>query len=71
MYFKLKKFLKFNQKSNGQIGDGTSGNNRLIPVEVSTSGVLNGKNVIYISAGGSRTCVILNDLKVYCWGYNG
>jgi alpha-tubulin suppressor-like RCC1 family protein len=60
--------LKLN--SYGQIGDGSSGINRLLPTAVSTSGVLSGKNILQISAGDYQTCVIANDSNSYCWGRN-
>ena len=57
---------------NGQIGDGTTDTNRLIPTAVdtgSTSG-LNGKTVLSISAGAYHTCALADDNQVYCWGWN-
>lgn len=54
----------------GQIGDGTSSSNRLLPVAVSTSGVLSGKDITAISAGGARTCAIATG-QAYCWGDGG
>jgi alpha-tubulin suppressor-like RCC1 family protein len=59
--------LKF---SYGQIGDGTSGTNRLLPIAVNTSGVLSGKRILQISVGFCHTCVIADDENSYCWGYN-
>jgi alpha-tubulin suppressor-like RCC1 family protein len=56
--------------SNGQIGDGTSGTNRLLPVAVYTSGVLLGKNFLQITTGVVHTCVLANDRNIYCWGKN-
>jgi alpha-tubulin suppressor-like RCC1 family protein len=56
--------------SYGQIGDGSI-TNRPFPVAVSTSGVLSGKIILQITAGGGHTCAIANDLNSYCWGSNG
>jgi alpha-tubulin suppressor-like RCC1 family protein/Tfp pilus assembly protein PilE len=55
--------------SNGQLGDGTwSWINQ--PVAVAKSGVLSGKTVSAISAGGYHTCAIASDNIGYCWGSN-
>ena len=52
---------------------GQSGNNSttdsLVPVAVNTSGVLAGKTITAISAGGSFTCAV-SDGRAYCWGGN-
>jgi alpha-tubulin suppressor-like RCC1 family protein len=57
---------------NYNTGDGIASNtNRILPVSVDTSGVLSGKSIIQITAGGSHTCVIANDSNSYCWGNNG
>jgi alpha-tubulin suppressor-like RCC1 family protein len=54
----------------GQIGDGTSGNNRTNPVTV--SGLL---DVTSIGAGGTHSLAVVhnagNDYTVWAWGYNG
>ena len=51
----------------GQIGDGTSGNVRTGPVDVSglTSGVGS------VSPGNFSTCAALTAGGARCWGYNG
>ena len=50
----------------GQIGDGTSDNNRLVPTQV----VGLGAPAIATSAGGNHTCALLNDGRMQCWGDN-
>jgi alpha-tubulin suppressor-like RCC1 family protein len=50
----------------GQVGDGTSGNIRTTPVDVSG---LSG--VEQIAAGGEHTCARLTSGEVKCWGSNG
>ncbi|MBK6763962.1 MAG: hypothetical protein IPG68_12145 [Micrococcales bacterium] len=53
---------------NGQLGDGsTTGSPTPIPVDV--SGVLSGKEVTTIRAGGGHTCVVAAS-RAYCWGWN-
>ncbi len=56
----------------GANGSGRLGNNSTtasrVPVAVTTTGVLNGRTVSAISAGGSHTCAIA-DGKAYCWGF--
>jgi alpha-tubulin suppressor-like RCC1 family protein len=52
--------------SNGQLGDGTSGTNRLTPVPV--SGLFSW--VSAIDAGGYHTVVLKNDGSVWTWGDN-
>lgn len=49
----------------GQIGDNTSGTNRLIPTAV------NGGGTWKLVSAGSHTCGIKSDDTVWCWGYNG
>ncbi|MFN9109956.1 MAG: RCC1 domain-containing protein, partial [Bacteroidota bacterium] len=51
----------------GQIGDGTSGANRLSPVDV----VGLTSEVVQIGAGEIHTCALLNSGDLQCWGYNG
>lgn len=55
----------FNQ--NGQLGDGTTANSSE-PVAVTMSGVLNGKTVTAIAAGGDHNIVLVSDGHVYGWG---
>ena len=49
----------------GQIGDGTSGINRLSPVAV--SGL---SNAVAIAAGDAHTCALMAGGTVRCWGLN-
>ncbi|NBT26834.1 MAG: hypothetical protein EBT09_09835, partial [Actinobacteria bacterium] len=51
---------------NGQLGDGTSGNVRLVPVAVS-----GGRAYTALALGGTHTCALTRDGTAYCWGYNG
>jgi alpha-tubulin suppressor-like RCC1 family protein len=53
----------------GILGNGT-GSDSLVPVAVSTAGVLSGKTVKQISSGDTMTCAIASDNKAYCWGGN-
>jgi alpha-tubulin suppressor-like RCC1 family protein len=52
--------------SAGQLGDGTNAQSPL-PVAVTTAGVLLGRSVSNIAAGGQHTCAVA-DSKVFCWG---
>jgi prepilin-type N-terminal cleavage/methylation domain-containing protein len=52
----------------GQLGDG-SNTQRNSPVQVNTSGVLNGKTITSISAGRNVTCAVASN-QAYCWGEN-
>jgi len=54
----------------GQLGDGTS-TDHYVPMPVDMSGVLSGKIVTAIAAGGVHTVALTSDGKVYDWGYNG
>lgn len=54
----------------GEIGDTTSGTNRLAPVPVYKYGNLNGLTIKSITADGFHTCAIASDDNAYCWGYN-
>lgn len=52
----------------GQLGNGTTTNSS-VPVAVDTTGVLAGKTITDVSAGGYHVCVLAGG-AVYCWGYN-
>jgi alpha-tubulin suppressor-like RCC1 family protein len=56
----------------GQLGDGsiTEGGGSTVPVAVSTAGVLAGKTLAQISAGGNDTCALDSAGAAYCWGLN-
>jgi len=51
----------------GQLGDGTE-TDKPTPVLVNDKGVLNGKFLLQISAGGILTCTLDDEGKAYCWG---
>ncbi|OYW83945.1 hypothetical protein B7Z17_04860, partial [Candidatus Saccharibacteria bacterium 32-49-10] len=53
----------------GQLGNNST-TDSLTPVAVSTSGVLSGKTILSLSAGGDHTCAIASDNQAYCWGSN-
>ena len=53
----------------GRLGDGST-TNASVPVAVDTSGVLDGKVLVQISAGQDNTCAVNSDGKAYCWGGN-
>ena len=55
---------------NGQLGNGTSATNNLLPVAVTTSGVLSGMELTQVSNGGGFTCALDNTGAAYCWGLN-
>lgn len=58
--------------SSGAVGDGTV-IDKLVPTAVDTSGVLSGKKLSKIYAGGGNNghpCVVASS-DVYCWGYGG
>ena len=52
----------------GQLGTGNN-NNSIIPVAVSTSGVLSGKFIIQMSGNYWHNCALASG-QVYCWGLN-
>ena len=56
--------------SSGQLGNNST-TQSLVPVAVSTSGVLSGKILTQITAGNSHTCALDAAGTAYCWGANG
>ena len=52
----------------GQLGNDSTTNSG-VPVAVDTSGVLAGRTVSAIAAGGNHTCAVA-DGRAYCWGDN-
>jgi alpha-tubulin suppressor-like RCC1 family protein len=56
--------------SSGQLGN-NSVTQSLVPVAVTTSGVLAGKTLTQITAGNSHTCGLDASGTAYCWGSNG
>jgi len=57
--------------SNGQLGDDVSSSNRTVATAVSTAGVLAGKTVVDIAAGGMSSYALTSDGLVFAWGLNG
>lgn len=59
----------------GENDQGQLGNNSLtdsnVPVAVTATGVLAGKVVVAVSAGGSHSVALCSDGTVATWGYNG
>jgi len=53
----------------GQLGNGTTVNSP-VPVLVNQAGVLAGKTVIAIAAGGSHNLALCSDGSLAAWGYN-
>jgi alpha-tubulin suppressor-like RCC1 family protein len=53
----------------GQLGDGTTTSSS-VPVAVQTSGVLAGKALTQITAGGYDACALDSAGDAYCWGWN-
>jgi alpha-tubulin suppressor-like RCC1 family protein len=54
----------------GQLGNSSFAQS-LVPVAVTTSGVLLGKTLGQITAGNSFTCALSTTGSAYCWGYDG
>ena len=55
--------------ASGQLGN-TSTNNSLVPVNVTSSGVLAGKTVVSISGGSSYSLALCSDGTLAAWGAN-
>jgi hypothetical protein len=58
------------QGTNGQIGNGLNDTRTVLPVAVTTSGVLSGKRVVAVAAGTSFAAALTSDGRVYTWGSN-
>jgi len=54
---------------NSQLGNGATASS-LVPMAVSTSGVLSGKTIIGISSGEYHTLALSSEGQVYAWGPN-
>ncbi len=57
------------QGSSGQLGNGGS-SQKESPEAVRTDGVLAGRTVASVAAGGAHSCVVA-DGRAFCWGANG
>jgi len=64
------KIYAWGSNASGQLGNNSTTNSN-IPVQVDTSGVLAGKTITAIAAGGVHSLAIDSDGKVYTWGLNG
>jgi alpha-tubulin suppressor-like RCC1 family protein len=53
----------------GELGNGSS-RDSAVPVAVSATGVLGGKTLTQISAGGTEACALDSAGAAYCWGLN-
>lgn len=53
----------------GQLGNNSTTDSN-VPVAVNTSGLLSGKDLLYITAGYDHACALTTDHKVFCWGNN-
>lgn len=63
------RLFAWGSNGNGQLGDGTTANSS-VPVAVDMTGVLAGKTVTSISAGGGHTFALADDGTAYAWGLN-
>jgi alpha-tubulin suppressor-like RCC1 family protein len=55
--------------SNSQLGDNST-TGRLVPVAVSTTGVLSGKTITTMAAGAYHSLAVTSEGRVYAWGSN-
>ena len=55
----------------GQLGDNTSGTNRLLPVPVTATGVLAGKTLVALAASQLHSLALCSDGTLAAWGGNG
>jgi alpha-tubulin suppressor-like RCC1 family protein len=56
--------------SSGQLGNNST-TQSLVPVAVTTTGVLSGRTLTQITAGNSHTCALDAAGTAYCWGADG
>jgi alpha-tubulin suppressor-like RCC1 family protein len=63
------KVFAWGSNAYGQLGNGSTVNSS-VPVAVSASGLLAGKTVVAIAAGGSHSLALTSDGKVFSWGEN-
>jgi len=54
----------------GQLGNGTTPATSLVPVAVTSTGVLSGKTLTKIRSGLKSVCAIDSAGSMYCWGQN-
>ncbi len=52
----------------GQVGSGSTRRSFYDPTAVDTSGVLGGKTLTAVTAGGEHSCALASNGKAYCWG---
>ena len=57
--------------TSGQLGNNSSLTQSLVPVTVTTSGVLTGKTLTQLAAGNAHVCALDSTGTAYCWGSNG
>lgn len=63
------KLYCWGDNASGAVGVGI-GISSSYPLAVSTSGALNGKNIIDVSVDGHNVCAIDSSFHAYCWGSN-
>ena len=56
--------------SDGQLGDGGTSVDSIVPVPVDTANVVGQKDFAQIAVGGSHSCGITTEGVAYCWGDN-
>ena len=61
--------VAWGNNNNGQLGNGTTTNSS-VPVLVTRTGVLSGKTVTTVAAGGFHCLALCSDGTVASWGYN-
>src|SRR5207253_1653175 len=57
--------------NNGQLGNGTSGNNTGTDVPGPVSGIASASEVSVAQSGGESACALIASGSVDCWGNNG